>query len=126
MTKGTTFNKKLLKADPNDYLTINEAACILRISRPVLYKLAHGSLPFERHYGLLSIARKDLQDAVGLADEEDWLLTTEDITNATGVASITINRWCSRYGIGTKVGKLWRIPYSRFKPFIKEHMEIDV
>ena len=124
--KGATFNMQLLKDDPNNYLTVSEAASILRISRQVLYKLAKSSLPFEYHYGLLSISRKDLQDSVGLADEDDWLLTTKDITDATGVSALTVNRWCSRCGIGVKVGKAWRIPFSRFKPFIKLHMDIDV
>ena len=98
----------------------------MRVTRQVVYKLAAGALPFSRHYGLLSISRKELQESLGLADEDDWLLTTEDITKATGVAHITVNRWCSRYGIGVKVGKVWRIPYSRFKPFIKQQMDIDV
>lgn len=44
--------------------------------------------------------------------------TTMEAAQIAGVTTATIGNWCKRYGIGKKVGGLWRIHGALFEKFM--------
>ena len=125
--RGRTFAHELLAEEPGAYLTAREAAAVLRTGRSATYRLARNeALPFENKFGLVCIRKEELQRAVGLEGDDDWLCTFEEVREATRASNGAVQRWCTKEGLGVKVGGAWRIPFSRLRRFAREHWNIEV
>lgn len=121
-----TFNQRLLKDEDEYLLTVSEVAPMLRVSKGVLYRLAQQGLHFEKRCGLLCIKKSDVYDFAGLEGPDDWLLRTDEVAAVLGTSIPVVNRWCKQNGIGVHIGKMWRIPFSRLKRFVKAAYDIDL
>jgi excisionase family DNA binding protein len=125
--KGRTFAHELLAEEPGAYLTAREASTVLRLGRTATYRLVRSEeLPFEHKYGLVCIRKDELQRAVGLAGDDDWLCKLEEVAETTHASVAIVRRWCVRDGLGVKVGGVWRIPFSRLRRFAQERWNVEV